>query len=133
MVGRELRRLRDEEGSRFACGELLHQRYVLQRLLGKGGFSEVFQVGALSLQAGALFQRRPGARAAGFTHWRCLRMGQFAVSHLPLAGIQRASRHLACPLFSVCLFTAPVPQRYGQYRLSDVSSEAGAKARKHAT
>jgi tousled-like kinase len=41
---RELRRLQDEEASRMALGTTLNERYVLIRLLGKGGFSEVFQV-----------------------------------------------------------------------------------------
>lgn len=42
---RELKRLRDEECSRFKDNPVLAERYLLLRLLGKGGFSEVFQVG----------------------------------------------------------------------------------------
>jgi serine/threonine protein kinase len=57
---RALRRLRDEEASRFACGRLLHQRYLLQRLLGKGGFSEVFQARA-ARAAGAAAALPPAA------------------------------------------------------------------------
>ncbi|CAK0785493.1 hypothetical protein CVIRNUC_008702 [Coccomyxa viridis] len=40
---RELKRLKDEEGSRFKDNPVLAERYLLLRLLGKGGFSEVFQ------------------------------------------------------------------------------------------
>jgi len=36
--------LKEEEGSRFKDNPVLAQRYLLLRLLGKGGFSEVFQV-----------------------------------------------------------------------------------------
>ena len=36
---RELRRLRDEGESRFRDRSLLHQRYRMGNLLGKGGFS----------------------------------------------------------------------------------------------
>jgi hypothetical protein len=36
-----LKRLRDEESSRFSGQPMLHQRYVLLQLLGRGGFSEV--------------------------------------------------------------------------------------------
>ena len=41
---RELKRLKDEEASRFKDNPVLAERYLLLRLLGKGGFSEVFQV-----------------------------------------------------------------------------------------
>ncbi|CAL8471440.1 g10982 [Coccomyxa elongata] len=40
---RELKRLKEEEGSRFRDNPILARRYMLLRLLGKGGFSEVFQ------------------------------------------------------------------------------------------
>lgn len=40
-----LKRVRDEDGSRFTGHHpLLHTRYVLMGLLGKGGFSEVHKV-----------------------------------------------------------------------------------------
>ena len=41
---RELKRVKDEEGSRFSGGLVMHARYLLLQLIGKGGFSEVFQV-----------------------------------------------------------------------------------------
>ena len=48
---RELKRVRDEEASRFSTFPVLNNRYLLQNLLGRGGFSEVFQVGAAGLWA----------------------------------------------------------------------------------
>ena len=44
LTCRELRRLKDEQGSRFRDNPVLNGRYLLLRMLGKGGFSEVFQV-----------------------------------------------------------------------------------------
>lgn len=41
VAARALKRLRDEEDSRFASPALLNERYVLSGLLGRGGFSEV--------------------------------------------------------------------------------------------
>jgi tousled-like kinase len=41
---REMKRLRDEDGSRFNNFQILHHRYALLNLLGKGGFSEVYRV-----------------------------------------------------------------------------------------
>uniref|UniRef100_A0A7S1XF22 Protein kinase domain-containing protein n=1 Tax=Compsopogon caeruleus TaxID=31354 RepID=A0A7S1XF22_9RHOD len=43
LLAREIRRQRDEKSSRFSDFPLLHDRYVLTKLVGKGGFSEVFK------------------------------------------------------------------------------------------
>ncbi|XP_078435657.1 protein kinase superfamily protein [Wolffia australiana] len=40
---REMKRIRDEDGSRFNSFPILHNRYALMNLLGKGGFSEVYK------------------------------------------------------------------------------------------
>ncbi|KAG6779795.1 hypothetical protein POTOM_016195 [Populus tomentosa] len=40
---RELKRIRDEDGSRFNNFQILNYRYALLNLLGKGGFSEVYK------------------------------------------------------------------------------------------
>ncbi|EFJ34255.1 hypothetical protein SELMODRAFT_230254 [Selaginella moellendorffii] len=40
---RELKRIRDEDGSRFNHFPILNKRYALLNLLGKGGFSEVYK------------------------------------------------------------------------------------------
>jgi len=40
---RELKRLRDEESSRFNDFSVLHNRYLLLNMLGRGGFSEVYR------------------------------------------------------------------------------------------
>ena len=39
---RELKRICDEDSSRFKIASILNERYLLIHLLGKGGFSEVF-------------------------------------------------------------------------------------------
>lgn len=36
-------RLREADGSRFECGELLAQRYLIERVLGTGGMGEVYK------------------------------------------------------------------------------------------
>jgi tousled-like kinase len=45
---RELKRVRDEEGSRFNGFPVLNSRYLLLGLLGRGGFSEVYRAFDLS-------------------------------------------------------------------------------------
>jgi hypothetical protein len=40
---REMRRIRDEDQSQFLGNPVLGNRYLLQKLIGKGGFSEVFK------------------------------------------------------------------------------------------
>ncbi|XP_022134876.1 serine/threonine-protein kinase TOUSLED isoform X2 [Momordica charantia] len=40
---REMKRIRDEDGSRFNNFQILNHRYTLLNLLGKGGFSEVYK------------------------------------------------------------------------------------------
>ena len=44
VLCRELKRLRDQESSRWCGQPVLSERYLLMSLLGKGGFSEVFKV-----------------------------------------------------------------------------------------
>lgn len=39
-----MKRIRDEDGSRFNNFQILNHRYALLNLLGKGGFSEVYKV-----------------------------------------------------------------------------------------
>ena len=41
---RQLKRVRDQERSRFQAHAVLNNRYLLMNLLGKGGFSEVYKV-----------------------------------------------------------------------------------------
>ncbi|KAL2507397.1 Serine/threonine-protein kinase TOUSLED [Forsythia ovata] len=40
---REMKRIRDEDGSRFNNFQILYHRYALLNLLGRGGFSEVYK------------------------------------------------------------------------------------------
>ena len=44
---KEMKRIRDEDGSRFNNFPVLNSRYALLNLLGKGGFSEVYKVRTL--------------------------------------------------------------------------------------
>ncbi|KAL2461936.1 Uncharacterized protein Adt_45356 [Abeliophyllum distichum] len=41
---REMKRIRDEDGSRFNNFQILNHRYALLNLLGRGGFSEVYKL-----------------------------------------------------------------------------------------
>ncbi|KAL9811025.1 putative serine/threonine-protein kinase TOUSLED TLK family [Arabidopsis thaliana] len=43
LLMREMKRIRDEDGSRFNHFPVLNSRYALLNLLGKGGFSEVYK------------------------------------------------------------------------------------------
>ena len=46
VICRRLKRVRDQQRSRFQSHDVLHSRYLLMNLLGKGGFSEVYKVKA---------------------------------------------------------------------------------------
>lgn len=48
---RELKRAKDEEASRFSGFPVLHNRYLLLNMLGRGGFSEVYKVRRLCPRA----------------------------------------------------------------------------------
>ena len=70
---REMRRLQDEADARFPPHSVLNGRYLLSKLLGKGGFSDVYLV------------RRPGSRMqrghtdaslpVSISSTRCLHLG----------------------------------------------------------
>jgi len=47
LLMREMKRIRDEDGSRFNHFPVLNSRYALLNLLGKGGFIEVYKVRTL--------------------------------------------------------------------------------------
>ena len=67
--------MKDEEGSRFSGGLVMNERYLLQKLIGKGGFSEVFQVGCLSPESHALhayLSRLVLHALSSVTHCPCL-------------------------------------------------------------
>lgn len=46
---REMKRIRDEDGSHFNNFQILNHRYALLNLLGRGGFSEVYKVRTLQV------------------------------------------------------------------------------------
>lgn len=46
---RELKRIAAEDSSRFKSHPVLHDRYLLLHLVGKGGFSEVFKVSPIPM------------------------------------------------------------------------------------
>lgn len=47
-VIRQHRLVQDERNSKFNNFPILHERYLLLHLMGKGGFSEVYQVQTLA-------------------------------------------------------------------------------------
>lgn len=47
---REMKRIQNEDSSRFKDNPILNDRYLLLNLLGKGGFSEVHKVGKSTQQ-----------------------------------------------------------------------------------
>lgn len=62
-LARELKRLNEQEGSRWNGTPLLHGRYVLGSMLGRGGFSEVykaFDLVELGYVAVKIHQLNPG-------------------------------------------------------------------------
>eukprot|EP00775_Hariotina_reticulata_P004997 gene4997-5239_t len=84
-----LKRLRDEESSRFTGQPTLHQRYVLLQLLGRGGFSEVhkaFDLVDLKFVAVKLHQLNSG--------WSEARKASYVKHAVREYNIHKALRHI---------------------------------------
>ena len=103
---RELKRVKDEEGSRLQCGTVLSKRYLLQRLLGKGGFSEVFQVETptkLDITASAAASKPIlGMRLKGFaiTFFCCRPHGSSQTAACQACMMLARCRHMSRPFLS---------------------------------
>lgn len=80
---RELKRVKDEEGSRFGGHPVLHNRYLLMNLLGRGGFSEVYKV-------------RMGVWGDFFPGWVGRRKGQREGGRVGWLGVHKASLGSSC-------------------------------------
>ena len=85
---KEIKRVRDEDESRFKSQPLLNDRYILLKLVGKGGFSEVFKaydLNTMQYVAVKLHQMEP--------HWPEKKKESYMKHALRELHIQRAVRH----------------------------------------
>ena len=105
--------MKDEEGSRLQCGTVLSGRYLLQRLLGKGGFSEVFQVEAptkLDTTASTAASKLPmlGMTLVGDVATFFLSQTSLVLTHSSLQRLHDAGN---VPVFVNCFFCALTDSR----------------------